>query len=168
MGFKYSVHSSFINFYISLTENVFVIVLNCTCHLNRWKFFMVFFSNIWRMRREGISNNLRPCPRKWFPILTSWLIILRVALHKLRNWCSFDKNPKYQLLWVRYMVSIVDYIKNIASARQVGWDALFVVLVWMVRSVPNEILNISKPEGRREVRGQTECWLDAVDERWGY
>jgi hypothetical protein len=53
------------------------------------------------------------------------------------------------------MVSIVDYIKNIASAQQVGWDALFAVLVWMLRSVPNEILNINKPEGRREVRGQT-------------
>jgi len=45
---------------------------------------------------------------------------------------------------------------------------LFAVLVWMVRSVPNEILNINKPEGRREVRGQREWWLDAVDESWGY
>jgi len=38
----------------------------------------------------------------------------------------------------------------------------------MVRSVPNEILNINKPEGGRDVRGQTEWWLDAVDESWGY
>jgi hypothetical protein len=38
----------------------------------------------------------------------------------------------------------------------------------MVRSVPNEILNINKPEGRREIREQTEWWLDAVDESRGY
>jgi hypothetical protein len=38
----------------------------------------------------------------------------------------------------------------------------------MVRSVPNEIVNINKPEGRREVRGQMEWWLDTVDENWGY
>jgi len=29
-------------------------------------------------------------------------------------------------------------------------------------------LNINKPEGGRDVRGQTEWWLDAVDESWGY
>jgi len=47
------------------------------------------------------------------------------------------------------------YKEQTASALQVCWDAPFAVLVWMVWSVPNEILNINKPEGRREVRGQT-------------
>jgi hypothetical protein len=38
----------------------------------------------------------------------------------------------------------------------------------MVLCAPNEILNINKPEVRREIRRQTEWWLDAVDESWSY